>query len=51
MRTNEQIMSMLQGSIYANKTIHRADLSQRDPSIIIVIFSDGTQTNVPAISL
>ena len=48
MKTNEQIMAELQGSIHANKTIFRADISQLNPEIIIVIFSDGTQTNVPA---
>lgn len=49
MKTNEQIMAELQGTVHANKTIFRADLSQRDESIIIVIFTDGTQANVPAI--
>lgn len=49
MKTNTQIMAELQGSIHANKTIYRADLSQRDNSVIIVIFTDGTQANLPAI--
>lgn len=49
MKTNEAIMAELQGGIYANKVIHRADLSQRDPSVIIVIFTDGTQANVPSL--
>lgn len=41
-------MLELQGTPHANKVIFRADLSQLNPEIIIVIFSDGTQTNVPA---
>lgn len=49
MKTNEQIMAELQGSIYQNKVIFRTDLSQRDSSVIIVIFTDGTQANVPAL--
>lgn len=48
MKTNEAIMAELQGSIYQNKVIFKADISQLNPSIIIVIFTDGTQANVPA---
>lgn len=48
MKTNEQIMADLQGSVHANKTIYRADVSQTNRMIIIVTFTDGTQANVPS---
>jgi hypothetical protein len=49
MKTNEQIMADLQGSVHANKTIFRADVSQTNPLVIIVIFTDGTQANVSSL--
>jgi hypothetical protein len=49
MKTNEQIMADLQGSVHANKTIFKSNVSQLDSSVIIVIFTDGTQANVSAL--
>ena len=48
MKTIEQIANELQGTKFANKKIHEAVLSRMNPSVIIVTFTDGTQTNVPA---
>ena len=42
-------MADQQGSVHANKTIFKANVSQLDPSVIIVIFTDGTQANVDAL--
>ena len=49
MKTNEQIMVELQGTVHQNKTIFKASVSQLDYRVIIVIFTDGTQTNVSSL--
>lgn len=49
MKTNEQIMNDLQGTPFENKVIYKADVSQTNPLVIIVIFTDGTQTNVSSL--
>ena len=46
MKTNTQIMNDLQGTVHSNKTILKANVSERWPNVIIVIFTDGTQANV-----
>jgi hypothetical protein len=45
MKTNEQIMNELQGTPFEKKTIYQTSLSSNG-KVIIVIFTDGVQTNV-----
>ena len=48
MKTKEQAAIELQGTQFANKKIHEVVTSRMNPSVTIVTFTDGTQTNIPS---
>lgn len=48
MKTTAQVYAELVGTPFEGREIFRIDRSQLNPSLLIVIFVDGVQTNVPA---